>query len=292
MANAASLKGHSPYRGMHVGFPGSGKTGALASLANAGYKLRVLDFEGNFDPLVGFADEKALANIDIVVLQDQMRNGDKYVDIVGIPDAFNRANKLMTEWKYDDNGTEVNLGKSADWGTDTVVVIDSLTSLSNAVFRRAMKMNNKTPSNITSSVWGHAVADLTNFLAILKSRNHHLIVNAHLQMLGPSDFIQQGDADDVKEKKLEVIGSDMIPTRYYPISVTKPNAMRIHGELPIMLQFEKKTKLGKDIRVIKTSSGPEIDVKLPTKLANAEYNIESGLADIFKALGHVPPGLK
>src|SRR5882672_5670063 len=124
MASGASLKGRNPYRGFHIGFPGSGKTGAIAALLNVGYKVRVLDFEGNYQPLVGFADERALANLDVVTLQDRMRNGDKIIEVMGIPEAFNNAMRMLQEWKYvDDDGKEVNLGKSAEWGNDTVLVV-------------------------------------------------------------------------------------------------------------------------------------------------------------------------
>ena len=95
MANAGKLKDSTPYRGFHIGYPGSGKTGALAALANVGYKLRVLDYGGNFQSLVGFADDRALPNIDIVSLQDRLRNGDSYVEVMGIPEAFNRGLELM-----------------------------------------------------------------------------------------------------------------------------------------------------------------------------------------------------
>lgn len=294
MASASKLKGSTPYRGFHIGYPGSGKTGALASLANAGYKLRIISFEGNYEPLLNYVDAKALPNIDIVTLQDRMRNGDKYVEVMGIPEAFNNAMKLLTEWKYkEDDGSEVNLGKSADWGLDTVVVIDSLTSLAMAVKARAMKMNNKNPSNMTSAVWGHAVMDLSNFIDVLKrdDKRYHLIINSHKQILGPSDFLAQGDDEAVKEKKLEMIQQGMIPPRIYPVSVTKPNSQNVHGMLPIMLEFDKTSKLGKDVRLIRTVSGPEIDVKIPGKDLKKDYPVETGLADIFQALGYKAPGL-
>lgn len=294
MASGAKLKGATPYRGFHIGYPGSGKTGALASLANAGYKLRIISFEGNYEPLLNYVDAKALPNIDIVTLQDRMRNGDKYVEVMGIPEAFNNAMKLLTEWKYkEDDGSEVNLGKSADWGLDTVVVIDSLTSLAMAVKARAMKMNNKNPSNMTSAVWGHAVMDLSNFIDVLKrdDKRYHLIINSHKQILGPSDFLAQGDDEAVKEKKLEMIQQGMIPPRIYPVSVTKPNSQNVHGMLPIMLEFDKTSKLGKDVRLIRTVSGPEIDVKIPGKDLKKDYPVETGLADIFQALGYKAPGL-
>lgn len=292
MANAAKLKGRIPYRGFHIGLPGSGKTGGLASLANAGYKLRILDMGGNPESLLEYVDERALANIDIVTLADKMKNGDKYIEAVGIPTAFNNANKMLIEWKYtDEDGEEVNLGRSTDWGQDTIVVVDDGSGLAAAVFARALKMNNKTKSNVTSAIWGHAVSDYNNFIDILRSQNHHVIVNIHQQMIGPQDFLAQGDDSVVKEKKLEAISQNLIPTRWYPIAVTKPQAQNVHGKLPIMLHFEKTIKFGKEQRVIDTVGGVDIDVKIPGKELKKSYNVETGMAEIFEALGHKAPGL-
>ena len=293
MASGAALKGRTPYRAFHIGYPGSGKTGALASLLNVGYKVRVLDFEGNFQPLIGFADERGLANLDVITFQDRFRNGDKYMEVIGIPEAFNNSMRMLQEWKYkDEDGTEINLGKSAEWGPDTILVVDSLTSLAMTIKSRAMKMNNKTPANMTSAVWGHMVADLEKFIDTLKAdhRRHHLIINTHKQILGPSDFIQQGDDEEVKEKKLEMIKEGMIPPRIYPVSVTKPNSQNVHGMLPTMLEFEKVTKLGQDVRLINTVAGPQIDVKIPMKGLKKTYGIETGLAEIMEAMGYKAPG--
>ena len=52
MAKASTLLKSKPLRIMLLGFPGSGKTGSLAPLANAGFKLRILDFDGNLDPML------------------------------------------------------------------------------------------------------------------------------------------------------------------------------------------------------------------------------------------------
>lgn len=287
------LLGQTPYRGFHIGLPGSAKTGALAALLNVGYKVRVLDFEGNFQPLLAYTDPRALGNLDVITFQDKLRNGDKYVEPLGIPEAFNKANQMLLEWKYtEEDGTEVNLGKSKDWGMDTIVVIDSGSSLAAAIMRRAMKMNNKTKSSMTSAVWGHARADFEDFIGLLKAddKKYHLIINMHQQMLGPQDFLAQGDADVVREKKLESIAQDLIPTRWYPVSMTKPQAQTVHGLLPIMLHFEKINKQGKEVRIIDTVGGIDIDVKIPGKGLLRQYPIETGMADIFAAMGYKAPG--
>lgn len=296
MANLASLRNR-PYRGFHIGFPGTGKTGALASLANAGYKIRGLSWEGNFEPLVAYADPRA--DIDIVMLQDKLRSGDKFVEAAGIPTAFSDALRLMQEWKYkDDDGNEVNLGKSSEWGSDTIVFLDSMTSGAQSSKLRAMKMNNKTPATMTSAVWGHAVADWNNFIEILKNdRNRfHLIINTHKQILGPADFVNQNDDKEantvIKEEKMKMIADGMIPPRVYPVAVTKPQSQNIHGMLPTMLEFVKANRAGKEVRLINTEGGTEIDVKIPGKGLKKSYPIETGLAEIFEAMGYKAPGLK
>lgn len=297
MAGGASLLGKTPYRGFHIGFPGSGKTGAIVSLLNAGYKVRVLDYTGNYQPLLAYADPRALANLDIVNLQDKIKDDGKYMRPEGVPKAFNDGLKFLTEWKYidTDTGEEINLGKSSEWGTDTIVVVDELTTLSKAAKNRAMVMSNKGPDTMTSAVWGTSVSDVINMIQVMKSRKHHMIINCHKQMLGPKDMMMQGKKDDevaetLNDEVIKAVENDMIPTRFYPVGPTKPSSQTIHGELPIMLEFEKVTKMGKELRIIKTEGNSLIDTKIPGKGLKKEYPIETGLADIFTAMAYVAPG--
>lgn len=302
MASAASLLGKTPYRGFHVGFPGSGKTGALVALLNAGFKLRVLDYTGNYQPLLVYANENALTTpgqLDIINLQDRITDDSRFTKPMGIPKAFTDGLRYLRDgWKYEENGKTVDLGLSSEWGLDTVVVIDELTTLAKAAVNRAMVSMNKTQENMTSKVWGAAVKDVINTLQILKSKNHHVIINAHKQMLGPKDFVMQGTKDNediakmVNEELVENAENDMLPTRFYPVGPTKNSSMTIHGEFPIFLEFEKITKQGKELRIIKTEGSSLIDTKIPGKGLKAQYPIETGLADIFSAMGYVAPGFK
>lgn len=289
---ASLLKGNTPFRGFIVGYPGGGKTGAIASLVNAGYKVRMIDMEGNYQSLVDYCDPSKLDNLDIVTVQDRLRNADKYFEPIGIPSAFNDAVKLATHWKYKDpDGNEVDLGRPDEWGMDTVLVLDSNSAMGEAALRRAIKMSNKTPGNLTSAVWGSAVADQTSFLKLLaaEKNKYHLIVMAHLRMISPEDFIKQGDDEAVTEKKLEAISQSMIPTRLYPVAVTKDLSTKIHKELPTMILAEKKEKIGKTGRFLRTVSGSELDLKIPSPNVKAEYPLETGLASIFKDMGYKAP---
>src|ERR1700692_1276245 len=49
MTNAANLLRNPALRIMVVGYPGTAKTGSLASLLNAGFKIRMLDYDGNIE---------------------------------------------------------------------------------------------------------------------------------------------------------------------------------------------------------------------------------------------------
>lgn len=299
MAPIGSIK--PPYRAIHIGYPGSGKTGALACLANAGWKLRGLDYDGNIGSLVPYLSEEAMqpGHVDVLTLMDRMRNNaqDGRVEAMGVPTAFNEGLEMLIQWKYKmPDGTEVDLGKSDDWGQDTIVFVDTITTWGKAAKLRAMKMANKNAGNMTSAVWGMAVADVINAINIMKRKNFHLIINAHKQVLGPQDFMTQNDdkADNeaIKEAKLEQIKDGMIPHRYYPVGVTKNNSTTIHGELPIMLEFKKEKVMGKDVRIIDTVGSSIIDVKIPGKNIKKTYGIETGLLEIFEALGYKAPGFK
>lgn len=299
MANGAELALSRRVSMLAVGYPGSGKTGMIAALLNAGYKVRMLDFEGNVDPILEYTDPKFLKNFDAVLLEDEMRMGAQHMEPVGIPTAFNRALQLMNEWKYKDaTGKEINLGKSAEWGPDTVVLVDSMTGLGEACMRRAMKMMNVTGGQASIAVYNAAVADQTEFIKTVnkKGRRHHVIFLAHLAMIGPENPMSSKSEDqDVKELKMQIAleKAELIPTRLYPKAVTKSMSTSIHKEFPVMVEVVRKAIAGnKTKRVIRTTSGTELDTKFPAKNSEAEYPIDTGLATIFEHLGVKAPKLK
>lgn len=299
MANGTKLSENRRVSMLAVGYPGAGKTGMVAALLNAGYKVRMLDFEGNVDPIVEYTDPKFLKNLDVVLLEDEMRMGTQHMEPIGIPTAFNRALQLMNEWKYkDEDGKEVNLGKSADWGPDTVVLVDSMSGLNEAVMRRAMKMMNVTGGQASIAVYNAAVADATEFIKTVnkKNRRHHVIFLAHLTMIGPENPMSSKSEDqDVKDLKMQIAleKAELIPTRLYPKFVTKSSSTNIHKEFPVMVEVVRKALPGnKTKRVIRTVSGTELDTKFPAKNSEPEYPIDTGLATIFEHLGVKAPGAK
>ena len=74
---------------LFVGDSGAGKTGALASLADAGYKIRILDLDNGVDVLrdlltSGKYSKSAIENVDYVTITETMKNqGGKLIPEIG-----------------------------------------------------------------------------------------------------------------------------------------------------------------------------------------------------------------
>jgi hypothetical protein len=291
MANAASLVGKAPARILITGWPGAAKTGCLAALANVGYKLRVLDYEGNYAPLLNYVKPEFLKNIDIVTFQDKLSGtqNPQYISPIGVPNAFNNSLKQMQDWKTEDaDGNPISLGASKDWGLDTIVVTDTITGMGEGAFKRAQVMMNKTPMNTTQQVWGMAVADQLNFIKLINAQTNrfHHIALAHLTMIGPAD-ITKDDSDLTKELKEAV--AELLPTRYYPKGVTKNFSQTLAKEFPVHLLAERKMKGGKPDRYLKLETGDELDLKFPVPNAPSRVPIDTGMATVFELLGYTPP---
>lgn len=281
MAKGSTLAKKKPARLLIVGYPKSGKTGAVACLLNRGFQVRLLDYDGNLEPLLAFVDEDKLDNLSAITLEDKMRLGSNGIEPVGIPSAFVNGFKAMDDWKEED-GT--SLGSSSDWGLDTVVVLDSLTSMGDAAMNRAMKLLNKTPTNRTDGTWGLAMSEELNFIKRLcrADNPHHVIVLAHLKEVGPND-VRKGEDDITRELKSRLI--DLIPTRLYASALGKQLPRAIGGEFPTILLAERRVRGGKVRRILTEMSGEEFDTAVPTRAElPAEMPIEDGLLTVFEAL--------
>lgn len=284
---ADKIAAKQPLRILVVGYPGTAKTGMIASLANAGYKIRMLDYDGNSQSLLTYTEPDKLANIDIVYLEDRMRNGERFIETTGVPTAFRAGLDLLDEWKYKEpDGTVVNLGRSKDWGCDTIVVLDSMTAMGLASFRRQQSLSNKTPLNTTEQVWGIAMAQQEAFIERLTSETnkHHVIVLAHLKIVGPKDLRKEDD-DMTKEIKREI--QELIPNRLYPSALGKALPPVIGGHFPILIEATNEFKANKVNRVIKVIPRPELDLKVPSKVSFENASVTDGLAKIFAELA--PP---
>lgn len=285
MANAAKLLNTQPVRMMLVGYPKAGKTGALAALANAGFKLRIIDFDANYSPLLQFTRPEMLHNIDIQTFEDKMRMGAQFQEPNGIPVAFANALKAMDSWKYTDpDGTETDLGSSKDWGLDTVLVVDGLTGMGDAAFKRAAKLLNKSPGSITQQVWMLAMGEQLEFVKKLTANHNrfHVILLSHLKMVGPKD-VEKNDSDLTVDLKKQV--ASLVETKLFPNALGRGLPPVIGGEFPVLLLAEPKFGPGTKVtRLIKTVPRADLDLGVSHPDIPAELPLETGLLTIFEKL--------
>lgn len=166
---------------LYIGDPGSGKTGSLASLVAAGYNMRIIDFDELLAPLLTYVNRTCPDKINNV---SYATFTDKYTPdatgnpvIQGIPNAFSRAVKCMEHWNIDGE----DLGKPATWGENTILVIDSLSSMAQAAFNWAAALNPSVKDYLVK--YGVAQERIKNQLLTLRatSFNTNVIVIAHVK---------------------------------------------------------------------------------------------------------------
>jgi hypothetical protein len=259
-----SLKDHQSNQFVKLllsGDSGSGKSGALASLVGAGYKLRILDMDNGLDALKTYVEKDwphLLDTIEFRTLRDNVVTT-AAGPMVRKPTAFVTAMKMLDNWKYDDT----DLGRPAEWGADCILTLDTLSFLSDAAFDWAKGLN---PSAKDPRQWFYSAQQaVESCLALLSSAafQTNVIVCSHVRYSANPDGTNKGYPN--------AIGSALGPTipRYFN-----------HWA-----QLERK---GKD-RFVQTAATNTMDLKntKPFEM-QATYPISNGLAEFFAVLRDPP----
>jgi hypothetical protein len=250
-----------------IGDAKSGKTGSLVSLVKAGYKLRILDFDNLLDILKFKIMEECpdkIENVEFVTVRDAYKAGASGSQIDGKPKAWINAIKLLDKWKYEDT----DLGKPADWGSDCILVVDSLSRLCDAAydFHESIIPRGKSGDYDGRAVYGNAQDDVEKVLAMLTSRGFatNLIVIAHGQYM---------DLPDGTKK-------------IFPQGVGQKLSPKIPQYFPAVIRY--KNSAGK--RQIQLNSDAMIDLANPRPGAFEDkmLPIETGLATLFEKLRAEP----
>jgi len=244
----------------------SGKTGSLASLVKEGYKLRILDFDNGLDVLKQFIareDPNNLGRVEFRTLRDRRKATPLGSVIDGNPKAFVDALKMLDRWKYKDGEDEIDLGVPAQWGPDTILVLDSLTFLSDAAFdfRVPLAATGKSGSYDARAVYKDAQDAIENVLGLLTGPEFqtNVIVISHVKYIENPDGTKKG----------------------YPVSVGSALSPTIPRYFNTVVRYTMKG----DRRTIETISSPMFDLANPKPFQMEKYYpLETGLADIFKVL--------
>jgi hypothetical protein len=241
-----------------IGDSGTGKTGAVAPLVKAGYKVRVWDYDnkiaGGILPMIVKRDcPDKLRNVEYVALRDEYSTapvtGQGYT---GVPKAWPDGLALLEKW--------TDGSKPKEWGQDTIAVFDSLTFIGEAAFNWISGMN---PSVKDPRQWFfNAQKQVDKMLAIISSVHFkcHVIVISHVDWVNRPDGTMKGYPSS--------IGSALnpyIPTYFENMALCETNS-------------------GK--RYIRTVPTALVDLKSPAAAFNlaSQLPIETGLVDFFKTL--------
>jgi hypothetical protein len=251
-----------------MGDSGSGKTGALASLVAEGFKLRIIDYDNGLETLKTYVYKTCpdkINNVEFRTLRDRRKATAAGPVLNGPPRAFVEGLKLLDRWRYKDNsGAEIDLGAPAEWGTDTILVVDSLTFLSDAAMEWAEPFVpvGRSGDRDRRAVYGLAQDAVEKELALITSEDFqtNLIVIAHVRYIERQDGVTKGYPKSAGQAL-----SPNIPTYFNSVALATTNPG------------------GK--RTIQTAATAMIDLKNPKPFdMEKSLPIETGLADFFKTL--------
>lgn len=281
MPSLDKIAGAPRVRLLGMGHPGTAKTGSLAALANAGYNLRVLDFDGNLESLIAFTAPEARARVEVVTLEDDLKGGDRFVEVKGEPTAFRRALQLLDNWKYDD----VNFGPVKSWGRNEILVIDTLTGLGRAAMRRALFVNNRTIHTRRIQDWGVAISDQEAVVEKITSMAVpcHVIVFSHVKLVGPK-FQEENDDNETSVGKVNKQIAETVPVRWYPSAIGQGLPTTIGEHFGVVVSYELIERGGKVQRMMRTAARADLDIKVPDTHIPPLLPVESGLLTIFEAI--------
>jgi hypothetical protein len=178
-----------------IGDSKSGKTGSLASLVSVGYQLRILDFDNGLDALaqvIKRTDPKLLEHVHFRTLRDKRKASPMGSVIDGTATAFVDGIRMLDNWKFGD----VDLGQPKDWGKDTILVVDSLTFLSDAAFnfREPLVPRSRDGKYDVRAVYKDAQDAVESVLALLTSESFrtNVIVISHVRYVDNPDGTKKG----------------------------------------------------------------------------------------------------
>lgn len=238
---------------LYIGDSSVGKTGSLAALVAAGYRLRILDMDNGLDALRYYSPADKLSNVDFETLRNKYKATAGGVN-ASTSDAFIKSMKLLEKWTDDTD--------PATWGEQTVFVLDSLSTLGKAAYEWAKGMN---PSAKDPRQWYFSAQQaIENTIALLTSEAFHtnVIVVSHINWKEMQDGTTKGYAN--------AIGSALGPTlaRYFNTLILAESS-----------GFGQNVK-----RTIKTVPTGMVDLKTPTPKIDAQLPLKTGLATIFEKL--------
>ena len=278
-----------------IGDSGSGKSGALASLAAVGYKLRIIDVDNGLDILYSTLKQfapAAMQNVVYETITNKVKGVNGKIMAAGNPDAWNKAMNLLTHWKVGTPAQEAkpavgpvpakpavpaskdfyDLGKIDSWGKDVVLVIDSGTFLAQMAMDSVLFLNGRFGGKVEIQDYMEAMRLIEGLLTLLYSPEVkcNVIFTSHIAYLGDEGFIKG-----------------------FPATIGQKLSPKVGRYFNNCLMCATKGSGATAKKVIRTVSQANIELKSsnPYNLpAEIEFSgITGGLATVFQTILGDPP---
>jgi hypothetical protein len=291
-----------PAKVLILGHNGTGKTGSLAALAANGYKLRIIDGDKGTATLFGlltnpkypyrkYMEEKGYSLKDAVsYIPLDVPMGNKSVDQHSIhkllaptsASAWLKIGDLLNEWKDGD----VNYGNIKTWDNDTVLVLDSLTTVCDLAYYYVQVLRGQLGALDGGFIYQANVRNtqelLGRLLEIFRSDEIrcNIVVLGHIEWVDDTNGVSRRPQVLHDEKGAE---TGVSPATGYPKSISRPFSTTIGMYFNDIYSIRK---IGSGSNVRRTICTTTVDGVLAktSNYLDKEYPIETGLASIFADL--------
>lgn len=225
-----------------TGDSGAGKSGVLASLANAGYDLRIIDIDNGLDILNNYLTPEAMDRVHSISIPARD------------PKTWEMATDLIYNgWKDD---TE-DLGKVEDWGPECVLVIDSGSFLCQGALTYALS-SNKIPLDkmgFDRAIWGVVANKFEELMAKLTDDRRvkcNLVMTAHIRSLEDDRGVSKSHPSFLGQQLPSVVPRymnnvwriDVMPDKKRVIRTMSDSKMMLKSSMPKILKEEEVMDLG------------------------------------------------
>lgn len=248
---------------------GTGKTALIGSLANAGYRCFVLDYDNGADILYDpkFLRRENRKNVILKTLTDRVTD-----DNSALPTAASLGLKALDNWIEPDPADPkktISFGGLSSWTSKDVLVLDTLGFFGDACLRYVLYMNNRAGKQPQLQDYGTAMDILERLLEKLYSGDTHchVVVMAH--------GAPMTDASQMTVKLVPIaLGSKLPPKvpRYFNNMVTLEKRI-VGSEVQVFMRTEATALMD-----LKTTAPSVIPKELPANLATLFSLLDSSRA--------------
>lgn len=274
-----------PIKLLYIGDSSTGKTGSLASLAGAGYRLGIIDLDGGTEVIKNLLTSPtskyprdSMSRVFRIQLTEDMHfiNG-KFVPKMAT--SWSRLGDLLNKFKgTDPTHGPIDLGPVAQWGSNDILIIDSLTAAAQAALEFHYQLGGKLINGSSGFEYqrdiGTAQGYVEQMLRALCSKmlKCNVIVISHITYVADKEAPPPMPNEQPAEKG-------------FPSAIGRAASPRIPQKFNHLLQAKFEGQgIGSVAKIFTKTQGPVLLKTAAPMTAKASYPLETGLADFFRAV--------